>query len=291
MNIRGLCPKSNRTKVSYLSDLATESNAPFIALQETHLFQDILDAEVQISGQTLYRSDRLGGRTHGGVAVYVRDDLTVRELFKYSNNCCESIIVEIKELELILITVWRPPNSPKQLFQETLDKCQEIINSEIENETVHKSRTLLVLGDFNFPFIKWPNKRIYLRDEEPENMSSEKTQGKMLLEWAEQNFLEQYIYSPTRKGNTIDLVFTNLVSLINGYSTIININFSDHNILRLHLNIAYRSQDRKKKKINPYPNTMYEYDLINASKEDWIRYETLQKTLMKKQKMKTQQKD
>ena len=105
MYFRGLCPKSNKTKVSYLIDLALESNAPFIALQETHLFKDILDPEVQISGQTLYISDRLGGRTHGGVAVYIRDDLTVRELFKYSNNCCESIILEIKELEMILINM------------------------------------------------------------------------------------------------------------------------------------------------------------------------------------------
>ena len=67
----------NRTEVAYLCDLATESNAPFIAIQETHLTEDILSAELQVPGYTLYRSDRLGGRSHGGCAVYSRDDLTI----------------------------------------------------------------------------------------------------------------------------------------------------------------------------------------------------------------------
>ena len=112
MNIQGLYPMSNRTKVAYLSDLAAESVAPFIALTETHLTAEILSAEIQITGYTLYRSDRQGGRSHGGCGVYCRDDLTVRELEKYSNNFCESQVIEIKELDLILVNVYRSPNSP-----------------------------------------------------------------------------------------------------------------------------------------------------------------------------------
>ena len=59
----------NKTKVAYLRDLALESNTPFITVTETHLSQDILSAEVAIPGYTIYRSDRTGGRTHGGCAV------------------------------------------------------------------------------------------------------------------------------------------------------------------------------------------------------------------------------
>ena len=57
----------NKTKVAYLRDLASESNAPFIAIQESHLTGEILSAEIQIFGYTLYRSDREGGRSHGAV--------------------------------------------------------------------------------------------------------------------------------------------------------------------------------------------------------------------------------
>ena len=50
-----------------------------------------------------------------------------------------------------------------------------------------------MLGDYNFPFIQWPSKTIY-RNQEPEERASEKVQGKMLLDFAESNFMEQYIY-------------------------------------------------------------------------------------------------
>ena len=106
MNIRGLYPLRNKTKVSYLKDLAIESNAPLIAMTETHWSANVHSAEVHIPGYTLYRSDRTGGRTHGGAAVYCRDDLTIVEKFKYSNNYCESQVLEIKELEMILINFY-----------------------------------------------------------------------------------------------------------------------------------------------------------------------------------------
>ena len=273
MNVRGLYPMKNRMKVAYLSDLASESNAPFISLTETQLTPDILSAEVTIKGYTIYRSDRLGGRSHGGVTGYVRDDLTVVERESYSNNCCESQALEIKELELLLVNVYRPPNAPTQLFEDTLSKCQDVINLVLEKEDI-KSKNILAVGDFNFPFIQWPEKRIYSRDEEPIEMASEKVQAKMLLEWADRSFMDQFIYTATRKGNILDLVFSNSNNLINGYSTIVNNKFSDHNILKLNLNYQYQNQAKITRK-NPYPNTIYEYDLMNASEKDWIRYNVL----------------
>ena len=275
MNIRGLYPRSNKTKVSYISDLAAESCTPFIAVTESHLTPDILSAEVAISGYTLYRSDRLGGRTHGGCATYVRNDLTVVERQKFSNNCCESQVLELKELELLIVNIYRPPNTPMQLFEETIRDCQKVIEEVMENEEI-KSKTIMAVGDYNFPFIQWPSKQIYSRDEEPMQMASEKLQAKMLLDWTEENFMEQFIDTATRKNNILDLVFTNSGSLVNGYSTIVNHRFSDHNILKVTLNYQYKSEAKVKRK-NPYPNSIYEYDLMNASDEDWIRYKIVRK--------------
>ena len=132
----------------------------------------------------------------------------------------------------------------------------------------------MVLGDFNFPFIQWPSRKIYSRDQEPATMASEKVQGQMLLDWAESLFMEQYILTPTCKGNILDLVFTNSHSLISGYSTIVNSCFSDHNILKINLNLPYKNE-KKKERRNPYPNSIYEYDLLNAEEEVWIRYNVL----------------
>ena len=51
---------SNKTKVSYLRDLATLKNPLFVILTVTHLNDGILTAEVDIPGYTLFRTDRAG---------------------------------------------------------------------------------------------------------------------------------------------------------------------------------------------------------------------------------------
>ena len=43
-NIQGLYPKTNKSKIPYLQDLASLTNAPFIMLTETHLNSDVLDS-------------------------------------------------------------------------------------------------------------------------------------------------------------------------------------------------------------------------------------------------------
>ena len=172
-----------------------------------------------------------------------------------------------------MINIYRPPSAPIQLFEETITRCQEIIEEVMEKEVI-KSKTLLAMGDFVFPFIQWPSKQIYSREEEPAQMSSEKMQGRMLLNWAEENFMEQYVNTATRKGNILDLIFSNSDSLVNGYTTIVNSTFSDHNILKICLNYQYKDQT-KVERTNPYPNSIYEYDLMKASEEDWIRYNDL----------------
>ena len=105
-------------------------------------------------------------------------------------------------------------------------------------------------------------------------MSSEKKQGKMLLDWAEMNFLEQYIHTPTRKDNILDLVFTDSPNLIRGYETVVSKRFTDHNILKIYLTPSSEKEKEVKRK-NPYTNQVYEYDLINADEEDWKRYDVL----------------
>ena len=70
------------------------------------------------------------------------------------------------------------------------------------------------------------------------------------------------------------MVFTSTSELVSGYSTVVNRKFSDHNILRVSLNYKYKNEKKTERK-NPYPNNIYKYDLMNATKEDWIRYDTL----------------
>ena len=98
-------------------------------------------------------------------------------------------------------------------------------------------------------------------------MSSEKEQGKALLEWTEKNFMEQKVTTATRKDNILDLVFTNNENFVLNHEIIINSRLSDHNTVKINLNTE-KEEEVSKKKENPYPNKIFEYNLLKGSKED-----------------------
>ena len=69
-------------------------NLMFIALCETYLTNDILDAEVDIPGFSIVRCDRLD-RIGGGVCIYVRESLLFEKCLSFSNSVCELLIFKI----------------------------------------------------------------------------------------------------------------------------------------------------------------------------------------------------
>ena len=128
-----------------------------------------------------------------------------------------------------------------------------------------------MLGDFNFPFIKWSNYNINDFSDDKEIISEEKQQAVKLLEFSENFFLDQYIKTATRNGNILDLVFTNNHELIKDYNIIINKKLSDHYIIKIDLSYKLDAPT-KHKKINHCSTSIPEYDLLNASEELWLRY-------------------
>ena len=256
--------------MKHLSDLATESNAPWIALTETWLKPEILSAEVQIPGMQLYRADR-EGRKHGGCALYVRNDLTSHLVTTHSNRACDTLIVKIKSLNLIIIVNYRPPDAKEKEFEEQIKVCQDAIAEITEKDP--KVKDIFQVGDFNMKCISWPSRKIYTKD--VQNKATEKKQAEMLLQYADENFLENCITSATRGGNILDLCFTNNHSLINNYTTTINHSFSDHNLLETDLRFSYNIDKKKKKRENPYKTKVYEYETEKGDEEDWMRFEKL----------------
>ena len=257
--------------MKYLRDTAIESNAAFIAITETHLKPDILDSEVNIKGWSLYRTDRGPSKSHGGVAIYLRNDLIGQLVATHSNNMCETLVVKVKTLNLILICVYRPPNSTLGAFEEALEVCQKAINDVTDDDP--KVKDVLVVGDFNFPFISWQKKEIYQK--EVSRKSEEKQQAEKLTDFAENNFFENYVNTATRGKNILDLVLTNNHLLVNSYSTLVNKKLSDHYLLTIALNISYNVQAEKKKVTNPFTTKVYEYNLTEATERDWERFSAM----------------
>ena len=75
-NIEGLFPRRMKHKVSMLRERAELESVAFICLTESHLRQDIKDADISMGGFQMHRADRLQGIKKGGVVVHVRDDFS-----------------------------------------------------------------------------------------------------------------------------------------------------------------------------------------------------------------------
>ena len=181
------------------------------------------------------------------------------------------MVVKVKTLNTLIIVNYRPPDSTEDEFADMLEVNQNAIDSVTEKDP--KVKDVIQVGDFNMKCIAWPSKKIYNKAIEKENKATEKVQAEMLLKFAEANFLENYVTTPTRGENILDLCFTNNHSMINFYRTIVNKSFSDHNTLEFDLNFSYNTEKKKEKKKNPYATRVPEYDTENADDEEWLRFQ------------------
>ena len=86
------------------------------------------------------------------------------------------------------------------------------------------------MGDFNFPIIEWPSKKVC------GGTTSEQEQANHLLGFAENNFLEQIVEEPTRKNNIMDLVLMNNKERIHSHQMIKTI-ILNHNLVEVRLDI------------------------------------------------------
>ena len=105
-NIQRLITPSGKTKSKFLSDQSEQCQALFVAVTETWLHAGVYDAEVShdFPGYSILRCDRVG-RQGGGVAVYLRDDLTGEVLGSFDNGVCELLVVFVHQLNTVAAVI------------------------------------------------------------------------------------------------------------------------------------------------------------------------------------------
>ena len=96
----------NKSKINFLNDLSDESTL-FVALCETFLNANIFDAEIQMQGYIICRTDRLS-RPGGGVCFYIKDHIQFSTCLSFSNDMCEVLIVKLSNPQFVLINTYRP---------------------------------------------------------------------------------------------------------------------------------------------------------------------------------------
>ena len=121
------------------------------------------------------------------------------------------------------MTVYKSPNCN----DENIDKLCDLIKT-MDNNT-------FVIGDFNFPGIRWNDK-----------MADSK--GRKFLNTIIDNDIHQAVEEPTHiKGNILDLVLTKNPELIVDLSVLDNLSKSDHNMILLEIqtNVAKNTTSEK----------------------------------------------
>ena len=257
----------------------------FYALSETWL-DEHLDAEIQIDGFQLYRSDcsvkrtRNRGRERGGVAVYLRDDLTplTKVLLSYSNGAVDVLVLHIKQLNVALIVVYRHPDDPNGRVRSTANQLSPALDAVRSSlaELATPIPELIMCGDFNLPHALWETRTF-----SPGATADEKRMIELTQNIADEYFMSQLISGPTqRSGNTLDLCFSNNPSLLYNYNTITT-TYSDHRILQCSTKFCTDNNTPEPETYRmPHPEDgpQAEFDTINLASED-VKWDEIENEL------------
>ena len=239
-NIRALKPGLRDSKIEYLANLANVNNSDIITLTESHLSEDISDAEVHIDGWASVRCDR-HKRYGGGIITYIKEGYTISNVSSYSDSMTETLCLYINELNIGLVTVYRPPGCDTGSFRNSLNSIDKWIISMIK----FKNLKIVMTGDFNFGFLKtWDTNtiveftdKVNKGSDNDRNLSAANLQASLLLDFTSKWNLTQIVKDSTRLNNTLDLIFTDCLELFGNISIDKHVNLSDHDTIIAELHV------------------------------------------------------
>jgi hypothetical protein len=210
-------------KVNELSAAACDLNPDIIMVTESWCNSDISDAYLSINGyelKTELRMDRgdTGGGRGGGLIVYARSGL---QILKLDQAVRHIQLVKFKVSDIILHLVYRPPSAPV----DSITELAAIVKGAAKGS--------LLVGDFNLPDIDWARGEARGRAGE-------------FCEAVRDSLMEQLVDFPTQvKGNTLDLVLTNIPERVDEVSEEGRLGKSDHTIIVTKVNVGAAAEDDK----------------------------------------------
>ena len=185
----------------------------------------------------------------------------------YSIGCCELSIVNLSELNIKVITVYRPPDTLLNEFDEIIEK----INQHMDIST---TKNTILLGNFNFPTdeVNWENTEDGVVPI-PTNFRTcqVKQQFQNLLQLTDRFFLHQLVSEPTHDGNTLDLIFTDGPHLLHS-PEVMDLGVSDHKLVRFNTDIGVNSSDSGDKVYDASPIASFNFSRANVDilKQEFI---------------------
>lgn len=170
--------KSLIGKFYMLTALILTYKISICAVQETKLSSNVPDWNVSVPGYTIFRKDR--SRNGGGVALIIKSEL--KPVMKYFNSKFEIIVISIQCLNMIVVSMYRPPN-----MNANETKC--LLNDLSSIKTVFSDyKYHLYMGDMNI------------------NMNDTKSSS-IIHEFCSLNTLKQIVSNVTHINAIIDHVY------------------------------------------------------------------------------------
>jgi hypothetical protein len=199
-----------------------------ILITETWCNSDIADAFLSIPWYDLLpdlrvdRADTGGGRG-GGIVVYAKQGLQILKIDQDVTLCqmCKFLVNDVE-----LYVLYRPPNA----VSDSVSEIADIVRQAKKNS--------IFIGDFNLPEIDW-------------SAGVARGRASLLLEAVEESMTEQLVNFPTHlKGNTLDLVITNMPERVEEIVEGGRLGRSDHMAILARVSVGQTAEEDK----GPVPN-------------------------------------
>lgn len=229
---------------------STASRHSLIAVCETWCRPDEPDTLYNLPGYTLHRADR-NARQGGGVAVYVRSDLSHSLTDIVLDQGSESLWITIQpstEQLLTLGCVYRPPGGDANTF------CQSL-----EHVLRHPTKPFLIFGDFNAKNSAW-----YHAD--PTDAIGESLSFLFNIYG-----LQQHVDFPThihhdRHGSCLDLVLSSFSSSDVSITCAAPLGKSDHVTLAGEVHLPLSVKTPKSRTVSPLPKWRWTQGALKNAK-------------------------
>ena len=208
-------------KLINLQSLVYSSIPGIVTITETWLNKDIFSNKILPHDYCIYRKDRLS--RGGGVLIAVHNSIHLKLL---TLTEMELVVIQLLDLNLFVCVVYVPPSIDLSHFKNIL----------IFLESIAKTNSILIMGDFNLPDINWST------------LTSSAVHSDCFCEFVFDCNLTQLVDGSTHcKGNCLDLILSNTPDSVGSISisphSLIQ---SDHYLLSFTLSVRNHSSIKRK---------------------------------------------
>ena len=116
------------------------------------------------------------------------------KFFNKSNGTCKCIVLHLKSINLVTAVFYRLPDTKTNQFLPLLKELKNVLN-ELHEPTPN----ILLMGDFNFRFIKWNTntEHLFCVPRIPDGDRDQYNQAHELIQLCNELFLLQYVAEGT----------------------------------------------------------------------------------------------